>query len=251
MLTSERKQLIIERLRRDGRLVAKDFASELDLSEDTIRKDLRELASEGRLARVHGGALPVSAALPDFSTRKSVATGQKRALGRAGAKLIEPGMTVFIDGGTTNAEVVKALPQDIALTVVTHSPTIVAELERFERVEIVLVGGRIYRHSMVAVGAEASQAIGRIWPDLFLMGVTAASALSGFATGDVEEAAIKRQIAGQARATWVLLTEEKLGARSPVTIMPLASATGVVVDAHAEAALLQPFEEAGLEIRRG
>lgn len=250
MLTSERKRLILETLRREGRLVAKTFASDLALSEDTIRKDLREMAAEGLLARVHGGALPLSSPLPDFAARAGLAHAEKRALARAAAALVEPGSTVFFDGGTTNAELIRALPDMISFTAITHSPTIAAEFERLKNVEVNLIGGRLYRHSMVAVGATAAQAISLIRPDLFFMGATAANAASGFSTGDSEEAAIKRLIARQSRDVWVLLTAEKIGLQSPFTITPLAEVAGVVVVASMADADGAIFEEAGVAIRR-
>lgn len=250
MLTSERKHLILETLRRDGRIVAKTFASDLSLSEDTIRKDLREMAADGLLARVHGGALPLSSPLPDFAARTRVANAEKRALGRAAAGLVEPGSTVFFDGGTTNAELVRALPETIAFTAFTHSPTIAAEFERLKNVEVNLIGGRLYRHSMVAVGTEAALAIGLIRPDVFFLGATAVNAASGFSTGDAEEAAIKRLIARQSREVWVLLTAEKLGIQSPVNIMPLGEAAGVVLPEPLGEAHRAMFSDAGILVKK-
>lgn len=250
MLTSERKGLILETLRREGRIVAKTFAADLALSEDTIRKDLREMAADGLLARVHGGALPLPNPLPDFSQRTRLANAEKRALGRAAVTLIEADSTVFFDGGTTNAELIRALPDSIAFKAVTHSPTIAAEFERLKNVEVNLIGGRLYRHSMVAVGTDAALAIGRLHPDRFFLGVTAANAAAGFSTGDQEEAAIKRLIARQSRSVWVLLTAEKIGLQSPVTVIPLAEASGVIVDGSIDDAELSMFGNASLDVRK-
>lgn len=251
MLTSERKALILDRLRRDGRLVAKSFAEELDLSEDTIRRDLREMAAEGLLARVHGGALPVQPALPDFAARKAVASDEKKRLGQMAAGLVEPGQIVFLDGGTTNAEIARALPRDFGFTVVTHSPTIAAELEHHPTAEVILIGGRIYKHSMVAVGAIASAAIATIRPDIFFLGATAVHSRHGFTTGDFEEAAIKRQIAAQSARTYVALTVDKLERASPVSIMPLEAATGVIVSGHPVAEALEAIGSAGIDVLVG
>jgi DeoR/GlpR family transcriptional regulator of sugar metabolism len=246
MLTSERKALIVDRIRRDGRLVAKSFAEEIGLSEDTVRRDLREMAASGLLTRVHGGALPMQPDLPDFSARRSVASDEKQRLGARSAAMIEPGWMVFLDGGTTNAEIARALPKTFPFTIVTHSPTIAAELEHHPSAEVILIGGRLYKHSMVAVGAVAAAAIATIRPDIFFLGVTAVHPRHGFSTGDAEEAAIKRQIAAQARETWVLATLEKLDAASPVTIMPLEAATGVIVPAAIGGAQAKILVEAGL-----
>jgi len=250
MLTIERKALISDRLRRNGRLVAKTFAEEMGLSEDTIRRDLREMAADGLLERVHGGALPVKPELPDFTERRSVASDEKQRLGAAAAALVQRGQMIFLDGGTTNAEIARALPRAFGFTVVTHSPTIAAELEHHPTADVVLVGGRLYKHSMVAVGAVAAAAIAVIRPDIFFLGVTGVHPRHGFSTGDFEEAAIKRQVAAQSANTYVALTTEKLDRASPVSIMPLEAATGVIVGAEVHEEGLDVFESAGLEIIR-
>src|SRR5690349_9255417 len=110
MLTSQRKLILLDLLRQEGRLVAKTIAARLDVSEDTIRRDLRELAGEGLLQRVHGGALPASPAMADFAARQHISTDDKSAIGRAAAQLIQPGQVVFLDGGTTSAQLVRHLP---------------------------------------------------------------------------------------------------------------------------------------------
>jgi DeoR/GlpR family transcriptional regulator of sugar metabolism len=248
MLTSERKRLILDCLRRDGRVVAKPLAAELGLSEDTIRRDLREMARDKLLARVHGGALPIAPELPDFTTRKSVATDEKDRLAARAAALIEPGMTVFLDGGTTNESLARHLPKNAGLTVVTHSPTIASVLEPRADLDIWLIGGRIYRHSMVAVGAAAAEAIGRLRPDIFFMGVTAVHGHHGFSTGDAEEAAIKRLISRQSRQTWVIATLHKLDAASPCTIVPLGEVTGLVLPEGAMPEQKAQLASAGLQM---
>lgn len=250
MLTCERKRQILDRLRLDGRVVAKTIARELGLSEDTIRRDLREMASEGLLTRVHGGALPLAPDLPDFSTRRQVAVSEKARLAARAASLIEPNSLIFLDGGTTNDILARHLPRNIGLTVATHSPTIATALEDRSDIEIWLVGGRLYRHSMVAVGTIAASTIARMRPDLFFLGVTAVHPHHGFTTGDSEEAAIKALIAERSRHTWSLVTAAKVGSASPHLVLPLAGVTGIVLSdgvAPEQASLL---EGAGLEVIR-
>src|SRR5690348_9298540 len=143
MMTMHRKQLLLDRLRRDGRIVAKEISAELGLSEDTIRRDLREMATDGLLQRVHGGALPASPTIADLTARRGMATDEKRRLAAKASTLVAAGQRVFIDGGTTNLELVRKLPLDLALTVVTHSPTIAAALEHHRTIEVILIGGRL------------------------------------------------------------------------------------------------------------
>jgi len=248
MLTSQRKALILDRLRRDGQLVAKALADELELSEDTIRRDLREMAAEKLLKRVHGGALPLSPELPDFSTRQSVSSDEKRRLGAYAASMVRPGQTVFLDGGTTNAEIVRHLSKDLAVTIVTHSPTIAGELEQHSAAEVILIGGKLYKHSMVATGAAAMAAISSIRPDIFFLGVTAIHPARGFSTGDFEEAAIKRHIAQCSAETYVLATGEKFDAASPCQILPMTGVSGLIVPADVPKESLAPYRDTEVPI---
>ncbi|MDK1384683.1 DeoR/GlpR family DNA-binding transcription regulator [Sinorhizobium sp. 8-89] len=240
MLTTQRRAMISTRLARDGQVVAKALADELGLSEDTIRRDLREMAAEGLLKRVHGGALPLTPPLPDFAARQAIASDLKCRLGRRAADLVKPGQTVFLDGGTSNAELARALPRDLRSTIVTHSPTIAAELEKHDA-EVILIGGRLYKHSMVATGAAAVAAIEQIRVDIFFLGVTAIHPAHGLSTGDYEEAAIKRAIARQSAETYVLATPEKFGAASPHRIMSVSELAGLVVPADMAAEPLSPY----------
>src|SRR6478609_7919448 len=120
MLAAERREMLLSRLRSDGKVVAKDVAAELDISGDSIRRDLRELAADGLCQRVYGGALPASPAVVDHAARRSVAPDGKRKVASAAVALVRPGGTLILDGGTTALAVAHALPPDLACTVITH-----------------------------------------------------------------------------------------------------------------------------------
>jgi len=248
MLTTERKALIQQVLRRDGRLIAKSFAHELGVSEDTIRRDLRELATEGLLQRVHGGALPASGATADFPSRQTTASSAKNALGLAAARMIQPGQIAFLDGGTTNVQLARQLPPGLKATIITHSPSIAVELAQHPLVDVELIGGRIFKHSIVTMGSISAEAISRIRADLFFMGVTGLHPETGATTGDGEEAAIKRLIARQSAETVVLATREKLGAASPYRIVPLTEITTLVVETGDYADARQMFQHETISV---
>jgi DeoR/GlpR family transcriptional regulator of sugar metabolism len=250
MLTRERKALILSVLQRDGRIVAKALSQDLGLSEDTIRRDLRELAGEGLLQRVHGGALPAAPAAAGLTARQALATDGKRAIGRAAAAMVQPGQVVFLDGGTTAVQVAKHLSLNLRATIVTHSPTVAVELIGHSLLEVQLIGGRLFQHSMVAVGAAASEQVGRVRADLYFMGVTGVHPEIGLTTGDAEEAAVKRTISRTAAETIVLASAEKLGAASPFVIVPLGEVTGIMVEADAPEETVQTYREAGVSVFR-
>ena len=249
MLTQQRKQYVLDVLHRDGRVVAKELAAELTLSEDTVRRDLRELAGAGLLQRVHGGALPASRAVQDLGARQGVSTAEKAAIGRAAAGMVRPGQVVFLDGGTTAIQLARSLDRDLTATIVTHSPSVAVELID-HAVDVLLIGGRLFKHSMVAVGASAMEAIGRIRADVYFMGVTGIHPEVGLTTGDAEEAAIKRALVAAAAETVVLASPEKLGAASPFLIVPTMDASVLLTVDTVDPQRLEPYEELGVTVIR-
>jgi DeoR/GlpR family transcriptional regulator of sugar metabolism len=247
VLNQQRKQYLLDQLRSEGRIVATESAATLRVSEDTIRRDLRELAAEGLLLRVHGGALPASTAVQNLASRKTISMPEKVALARAAAELIKPDQVVFLDGGTTTLELVRHIDRNLRLTVVTHSPTISAELVE-HRADVQLIGGRLFKHSMVSVGAAAVEAIRLVRADLYFMGVTGIHADYGLSTGDSEEAVVKRTIAQSSADVVVMASTEKICAASPFLIMPAAAVAHLLVPEGTSPQALQPFRKLGLEI---
>ena len=239
MLAAERREYLLDTLRRDGKIVAKTVAIEVGLSEDSVRRDLRELAAEGLVQRVYGGALPVSPALADYAGRRSVSPDSKGRVASLACTLIRPGSTVLLDGGTTALAVAHALPPELRCTIVTHSPTVAVALVEHPSVEVVILGGRLFKHSAVAGGAAVVEAASRVTADMFLLGVTGIHPDAGLTTGDPDEAAVKRALAARAAETWVLGSAEKIGAASPHQVLPLSEVAGVLTDAPESATLDQ------------
>jgi DeoR/GlpR family transcriptional regulator of sugar metabolism len=248
MLAAQRKEFLLARLDRDRRLVAKDAAAELGVSEDSVRRDLRELAAAGLCQRVYGGALPASPAVADYGTRRDVRIDSKQRVAGAAATLIRPGATVILDGGTTALEVTRALPAGLSATIVTHSPTVAAALAEHPSIEVYVLGGRLFRHSMVTCGAAAVEAAQVVHADLFLLGVTGVHPDAGLTTGDADEAAMKRALARRAADTYVLASSEKIGAASRFAVLPLSAVAGVITDAPAQDETVRRLDAVGVPV---
>jgi len=250
MLTSQRKSEILAILKRDGQVLAKALSESFEVSEDTIRRDLRELASEGLLQRVHGGALPASPATADFAHRQPIESATKRAVAKAAAGMVGNGQVVIVDGGTTAIELVRQLPRELSATVVTHSPNVAVELVEHPGIEVIVIGGRLFKHSIVTVGAAAIEALSHIRADVYFMGVTGVHATAGLSTGDLEEAYMKRALAAHAAETVVLASADKLNAASQYRIGELAMASAIIVEKSTDAELTEPLEAAGVTVVR-
>src|SRR5438876_11831407 len=152
MLTAERRRSIMYTLQRDGKVLASELSKVLHVSEDTIRRDLRELATAGALQRVHGGALPRSPATPSFTERQQQAPGAKAAIAQAAIELIRQNQVIILDGGTTPLQVAQHLPLDLHATVITHSPPIALALAEHPVIEVILIGGKLYKRELVKIG---------------------------------------------------------------------------------------------------
>lgn len=250
MLTTQRKKLILAALKRDGQILAKTLSEDFGVSEDTVRRDLRELAAEGLLQRVHGGALPASPAVAPFAQRQDMELAAKQAIAKTAAGMIRPGQVVIIDGGTTSAQLVRHLPEHLQATVVTHSPSVAVALADHPSIEVILIGGRLFKHSIVAVGAAAVEAMTHIRADIYFMGVTGVHPSAGLSTGDLEEAYIKRALAARAAETVVLASAAKLNAASSYVIGEITLANTVIVERDTSRNLIAPIEKTGVTVVR-
>ncbi|MEU4269494.1 DeoR/GlpR family DNA-binding transcription regulator [Streptomyces sp. NPDC026092] len=248
MLAAERRDHLLALLAREGKIVAKDVAADLGISEDSVRRDLRDLAAEGLCQRVYGGALPVSPAVVDYAARQAVAPDGKQKVASLAAGLVRPGGAVILDGGTTALAVARALPQELACTVITHSPTVATALLDHPRAELFLLGGRVFKHSAVTCGAAAVEAAQNVSADLCLLGVTGVHPEAGLTTGDAEEAAMKRALSARAADTYVLASSEKIGTASRFRVLPWPKVTALLTDAAPNNPVVKQIKALGVEV---
>lgn len=249
MLSSERHKFLLLRLAETGSIVAREVAVELHLSEDTIRRDLRDLASRGLVQRVYGGALPVSPATVDLTARASISPLEKERVAKSAIRLLKPGMTTILDGGSTALAVATLLPAGLTGTIISHSPTIISALIEHPGLELLLLGGRVFKHSGVTSGAVAAEAAKSVSADLFLLGVTGVHHEAGLTTGDYEEAGMKRLLSRRAAETWVMASSEKIGAASAFSVVPTREVTGIITDARKSSPVLLALQKEGVQIR--
>jgi len=249
-LPEERQQIILDRLARHGRVLAGDLAREFGASEDTIRRDLREMAAAGKCRRVYGGALPLSPASGPLSARLAEAPEHKAALGRAAAALVRPGEIVFFDAGSTNAAIARALPPGLGVVVATNAPDIAADLVGRPGVELIVIGGRVDPRSGAALGARALRDAREIRVDLAFLGACAVDVRAGVAAFDAEEAEFKRLIAEGAKAVAAAVTTDKLATAAPFAVAPVSRLTHLVVEADAPESALAPLRSAGVSVHR-
>jgi DeoR/GlpR family transcriptional regulator of sugar metabolism len=251
LVKEERLGWILDRLSREGKVLAAELTGELGVSEDTIRRDLRDLAAMRRLRRVHGGALPPSPVALNYAVRERQSVPEKKSIARAAARLIHDGAVVFLDGGTTNVHVAESLPPDLRATIVTNSIPVAAVLSDHASVEVVLIGGRVLRSSRVALGPEAVDAIRSYRADLFLLGTCSLDIQAGITVPHLDEAPVKRAMMAASAQVAGLVTEEKIGTAMACVVGPVSELDAIVTEHSTSHALLEPFVHAGILIIRG
>jgi DeoR/GlpR family transcriptional regulator of sugar metabolism len=248
MLTAERRNEILTRLNRDGKVVASELVGALGVSEDTVRRDLRELAAGGLVQRVHGGALPPPPATATFTQRLHVAAEAKAHLAEAALPLLDGARVIVLDGGTTSLELARRLPAGRSCTVLTNSPPVAAALAEHPTVEVVLIGGRLLKDAQVTVGPEAIDALRAVHADVCVLGICSLHPEVGVTATDHDEAHVKRAMVAAAAEVIALATADKLRTAAPWVVAPLADVSHLVTDAGDE--LTAAYAAAGVSVVR-
>jgi DeoR/GlpR family transcriptional regulator of sugar metabolism len=226
----ERRDQILDLLQSEGKVVAFDLARRLEVSIDTIRRDLDHLASTGSIRRVHGGALPAAKAPGPLKQRTEEEPGAKHELGRRGASLVRAGSVVLFDSGSTNLEIVKSLTPDLCFTAVTPCLPIAIALAELPEVEVILLGGRLHRRESMTVGLRATKELEDFRADLCFLGVCALHADVGISTWSVEELEMKQTFVRCAGEVVGLLTATKFNKAAPYVVGSIGILTRAIVE---------------------
>lgn len=247
MLKEERHRFILEKLQADRKIIAADLSALLDVSEDTIRRDLRELADSGSLLRVHGGALPRSPAATHYAARQTQATEAKAAIARAAAGLVSDGQVVIMGGGTTMLELAHRFRPDCKATVVTNSPPVAIALADYPDVGVILVGGRLFKESLVLTGGEALAGFQKVRADICLLGICSLHPEVGISVPDLEESHVMRAMIQSSAEVVALASAEKLDTASHYVVGPLSDLTHLVTE-NLQDHVLAPYRAQGISV---
>lgn len=226
----ERRAFVLSQLEAKGRLSTQEVSVHFEVSEDTVRRDFREMAGEGLIKRVHGAALPVSPGGLPFQGRYKIAAGLKTRLARAAAQLVLPDQVVVIDGGTTNLEVARQLPRDLRATIVTNSPLVATSTSDHSHLEVILLGGVFDKRSQMVLGARVLDQLQAVNADLCFVGVHGIHEDLGLTTAGYDEAAIKAAMIKAAAEVVAVATPDKFGTASAHRFAALSSIDTMVTE---------------------
>ena len=249
-LPMDRERRILNRLGRDGQVNATALAEEFSTSEDTIRRDLRDLAARGLCQRVYGGAVVISPASTAIAVRVGESNDRKEALGRTLAALLLPKQFVYIDAGSTNLAFARMLSHNLPLTVATHDPAIAACVMGKSAIKLLLIGGSVNREVGAALGGRAMCEVAGMRPDLLVLGVCSIHANEGIGAFDADDAEMKRMLIQTAGSVTVAVLNEKLESVATHKVSEIDSIADVVVEADAPASAMSSLSEKGLRLHK-
>ncbi|RBS93452.1 DeoR/GlpR family DNA-binding transcription regulator [Enterococcus faecium] len=228
MLKLERHQKILDLLNAEQKVIASDLSQRFNVSEDTIRRDLKDLDSQGLLKRVHSGALRVGPPITNFNYRETVASEQKTALAHKALPFLNEESVIIIDGSTTNLALAKEIPQDFRATIITNSPPIAIALAQHPNLEIINIGGTFYKQSMINIGVQAYKQLQNIRADLYIMGIYNIDLDVGTSVPTMQESDIKREMIRISTEVLGMITNDKFGTISNHIVGPIEDLTYLI-----------------------
>ena len=233
LYAEERQQKILTQTRAEGRVEVAALAEVLEVTQETIRRDLDRLERQGLVRRVHGGAIPTGRLdfEPGLNHRDATASAEKARMARLAVGLLPREGTVLLDAGTSTARVAAALPEDSRLTVVTNALPIATQLATRPHLTVHLVGGRVRDRTLASVGSWALETLGRLTVDVAVLGTNGISARRGLTTPDVSEAGVKSAMVTAGRRVIVLADSSKYGSDQFAQFAALSDVDVVVSDA--------------------
>lgn len=229
MLKEERQSYILRQINLHNRVLSADLSDKLKVSEDTVRRDLNELAESGKVTKVYGGALSKSYQFP-FLENDVYARDAKKTIGLKAAKLIKPGMTILAGGGTTMLEMAKAFPKNLQCTFFTISPLVALEMAERSSAEVILIGGRLSNSSNVTIGSQVINQLSEIKVDLCLLGTNSLSVEEGLTDSDWEIIQIKKAMLRSSEKKALLSIAEKLNSVQKMKVCELSNIHYLITD---------------------
>lgn len=233
MLAAERHARIAQLIARQNAVTVADLCKRFSVSDMTIRRDLQRLEEEGILVRTHGGAVArVTEQDAAYGVREQAQRAEKEAIARVAASLVGPGETIFVDAGTTTAQLACHLHGKMGLTVITHSLYVLRELSGDGQVTLIGTGGTVRQSTLSFVGSWAEEMIARFHADRFFLAATAIDLERGLFNSNVYEIGVKQQMIRSAREVILVADHTKFGKQSTVKIADLDTVHCVVTDSQ-------------------
>lgn len=248
MLKKERQAYILHQVNLHNKVLSSTLCSEINVSEDTIRRDLQELADEGKVIKVHGGALSQSFNQVHFPINGVYSQNQKKTIAKKAVGLIRNGMFILTSGGTTIIEMGRSLPPQLKATFISGSIPAVLEYMHHPNIEVILIGDKISKNSKITVGSEAIAKIKQVKADICFLGTNAIDAENGITDNDWEVVQVKKAMIESCKKVVCLAIAEKVNTVQPIQVCELSDIDTLITELEPGNPILKPYVDAGIEV---
>lgn len=249
MLGVDRRRQLYDHVRTRRSAKVTDLARALAVSSQTVRRDLAHLEDEGLVTRVHGGAIAVDAAMEvDALQRAGRHLAEKRRIGQAAARLVEPGSTVFISGGTTTEQLVPFLEGIRGLTAVTNALNVATALARCPEVEVIVLSGYLRHSELTLLGRMAEESVGELHIAHAFYGCFGVDPDAGLTGASLAEVSTDCRIIAAAGRLTALADHTKFHQRGPVRLAATERMSTLVTDRGAPPEGVRALEDHGVEV---
>ncbi len=242
MLKEERQAFIMKQINLHNKVLSSDLSFHLNVSEDTIRRDLNDLAESGKVLKVYGGALSKSFHYP-FQQLDIYAKDSKKEIAKKALRLIKNGMVLLAGGGTTMIEMARMIPDSLEATFFTVSPLVALELAERTNIDVHLIGGQLSKNSHINTGAQVINQLSEIRVDLCFLGTNGISLEEGITDSDWEVVQVKKAMIKSATKTAILSIAEKLGSIQKMKVCNLNAIHYLIADLDTSDSVLQSYSK--------
>ncbi|HEY0355788.1 MAG TPA: DeoR/GlpR family DNA-binding transcription regulator [Flavisolibacter sp.] len=248
MLKRERQAYILHQVNLHNKVLSTDLSQHINVSDDTIRRDLQELAEAGKLIKVHGGALSPSFHNGHHTSREVYSYNQKKIIAQKAASLIKDGMFVLTGGGTTIIELARALPMNLHATFISGSIPAIYEYMNHPNIDVIAIGDKISKNSKITVGLEAISRIRQLKADMCFLGINAINTDYGVSDNDWEVVQIKKAMIESAQRLVCLTIAEKINSQQPIQVCDIHKIDTLITELSPDDPLLEPYKKAGIKV---
>jgi DeoR/GlpR family transcriptional regulator of sugar metabolism len=248
MLKRERQAYILHQVNLHNKVLCADLSQAINVSDDTIRRDLLELSDEGKIIKVHGGALSNSFHKGYSSSSEVYSYGHKQTIAQKAVSLIKDGMFVLTGGGTTILELARALPAELRATFVCGSIPVLMEYLNHPNIEVIVIGDKVAKNSKITIGSEAISKLSQIKCDLCFLGTNAIDLEHGVSDNDWDIVQVKKAMIGSSQKVICLTISEKLHSIQPIHVCKASDIDVLITELQPDDPALKPYEEAGITI---
>jgi DeoR/GlpR family transcriptional regulator of sugar metabolism len=242
MLREERHNIILQQIALHKKVLTSALCALLNVSIDTVRRDLTELEKNARLVKVHGGAISVHYHDP-FQPPVVYAQAEKKEIAKKALTLLRNGMVILTGGGTVMLEFARMIPEDLLGTLFTVSPLVALEAAQRSSLDVILLAGRLSRNSYVCTGSSVVSQLSELTVDLCFMGTNGISLKEGITDNDWEIVQVKKAMLKSAERTALLSISEKIGTTQKIQVCPLNSVHYLITELDRNADPLSQYAD--------